>query len=36
MSNGPNLFELARLANVGGDISYGRKTKEDRINAENI
>jgi len=36
MSNGPNLFELARLANLGGDISYGRKTEEDRIYAENI
>jgi len=31
-----SLKELARLANVGGDISYGRKTKEDRIKAENI
>ena len=31
-----SLQELARLANVGGDIAYGRDTKEKQIRAENF
>lgn len=28
--------ELAAMANFGGDVQYGRKTKEDKIKAENM